>query len=344
MTEQTVTYNDEDMASVLRYSREKRVRIGFLLALLPMVTVALWIIGLRMPPASFNTVGAEVFILGCYVALFLALIFPQTLPELPGTFSRAYSLACLTGIVYLLRYCLQKQPPQTAEIYSLTEFPLPFGIMICCLLLWFIIVQYRQRLHRPLASETINLWAVLIVVLCLSFSIFYRVWAQAREKSTAITCLSNMKQLDLAVQMYSQDWDERLPQAAHWASPLSKYLSSTKIDPATYFVFHCPGADSPYSYASNRALSGISTNEIAAPADALYLFESDSVILNTTGGLTSLTLSNRHNSGLNFGFLDGHVKWMQRDNAAKLQWLPALLTRTHSASPSPNGYPDTRHH
>jgi hypothetical protein len=44
------------------------------------------------------------------------------------------------------------------------------------------------------------------------------VFAQAREKARQTQCLSNMRQMGLAVQMYLQDFDERFPLDSHTGS------------------------------------------------------------------------------------------------------------------------------
>src|SRR5688572_12037919 len=52
---------------------------------------------------------------------------------------------------------------------------------------------------------------VVIAIIAILAAILFPVFAQAREKARAISCLSNTKQLALAVQQYVQDYDEALP-------------------------------------------------------------------------------------------------------------------------------------
>jgi prepilin-type N-terminal cleavage/methylation domain-containing protein/prepilin-type processing-associated H-X9-DG protein len=49
---------------------------------------------------------------------------------------------------------------------------------------------------------------VVIAIIAILAAILFPVFAQAREKARAISCLSNTKELGLAVLMYSQDYDE----------------------------------------------------------------------------------------------------------------------------------------
>ncbi len=50
---------------------------------------------------------------------------------------------------------------------------------------------------------------VVIAIIAILAAILFPVFAQAREKARSASCLSNLKQLGLAVAMYVQDYDER---------------------------------------------------------------------------------------------------------------------------------------
>lgn len=52
---------------------------------------------------------------------------------------------------------------------------------------------------------------VVIAIIAILAAILFPVFAQAREKARAISCLSNVKQWALAGAMYIQDYDETLP-------------------------------------------------------------------------------------------------------------------------------------
>lgn len=49
---------------------------------------------------------------------------------------------------------------------------------------------------------------VIIAIIAILAAILFPVFAQAREKARAITCISNLKQASLAFAMYTQDYDE----------------------------------------------------------------------------------------------------------------------------------------
>ena len=62
-------------------------------------------------------------------------------------------------------------------------------------------------------SEAFTLIELLVVIAIIAIlaAILFPVFAQAREKARAASCLSNLKQIGLALMMYVQDYDELLP-------------------------------------------------------------------------------------------------------------------------------------
>jgi len=52
---------------------------------------------------------------------------------------------------------------------------------------------------------------VVIAIIAILAAILFPVFARAREKARMISCLSNMKQVGIALTMYTQDYDETLP-------------------------------------------------------------------------------------------------------------------------------------
>jgi prepilin-type N-terminal cleavage/methylation domain-containing protein/prepilin-type processing-associated H-X9-DG protein len=59
---------------------------------------------------------------------------------------------------------------------------------------------------------------VVIAIIAILAAILFPVFAKARAQARATSCLSNIKQLDLGMQMYAQDYDERFASWAWWAS------------------------------------------------------------------------------------------------------------------------------
>lgn len=91
------------------------------------------------------------------------------------------------------------------------------------------------RTSNPSGKRAFTLIELLVVIAIIAIlaAILFPVFAQAREKARAISCLSNLKQLGLANMMYAQDYDETFtcgwgdgPQAgsAIWRITLLPYI------------------------------------------------------------------------------------------------------------------------
>jgi prepilin-type N-terminal cleavage/methylation domain-containing protein/prepilin-type processing-associated H-X9-DG protein len=87
---------------------------------------------------------------------------------------------------------------------------------------------------------------VVIAIIAILASILFPVFAQARDKARQASCLSNMKQLGLAYNMYSQDYDGALMQTTsehpnlkiHWSYVAQPYVKNVGI-------FVCPSDPAP---------------------------------------------------------------------------------------------------
>lgn len=66
-------------------------------------------------------------------------------------------------------------------------------------------------MRRTRSGFTLIELLVVIAIIAILAAILFPVFAQAREKARATSCLSNAKQLGLSVLMYAQDYDETYP-------------------------------------------------------------------------------------------------------------------------------------
>src|SRR5215472_10879429 len=69
---------------------------------------------------------------------------------------------------------------------------------------------------------------VVIAIIAILAAILFPVFAQAREKARQTSCLSNEKQLALAIMMYVQDYDEHFP---IYEYPFLNALNDPPFDP-----------------------------------------------------------------------------------------------------------------
>jgi hypothetical protein len=186
---------------------------------------------------------------------------------------------------------------------------------------------------------------VVIAIIAILAAILFPVFAQAREKARAASCMSNMRQLGLGLQMYMQDYDEafvffghnvdlsrtspsfpllKLPENRWW----NQILPYTRNDKALLVCpsdgKHTPGLDGKQrSYVASRAAEGLSLAQIERPAEIIIVteksgqfddswFEAPKDFYPEDGETDPIVALTRHTGGMNSTFFDGHAKWMSR--------------------------------
>jgi prepilin-type N-terminal cleavage/methylation domain-containing protein len=112
---------------------------------------------------------------------------------------------------------------------------------------------------------------VVIAIIAILAAILFPVFARAREQARKTNCISNHKQLALAVLMYAQDYDETFPAmdmigsdgyfhtppqkidpSRDWSAVENKFVAGDLLDPyiKNDGLFHCPTRDQWLSRAS----------------------------------------------------------------------------------------------
>lgn len=143
---------------------------------------------------------------------------------------------------------------------------------------------------------------VVITIISILAAILFPVFAQAREKARATTCLSNTKQIGVALQLYVQDYDERIffrsstsstpyntralitvpasaSNAERWWNVLMPYLKSNQ-------VFTCPSDAAPTpskdvngnavinrSYIANAATENLTLAQVEYAAETIIIMD-----------------------------------------------------------------------
>jgi len=181
-------------------------------------------------------------------------------------------------------------------------------------------VRNVSEIRRKGGFTLIELLVVIAIIAILA-AILFPVFARAREKARQTSCLSNLKELALAQQMYAQDYDERMviyryPNPDFWPHKLQPYVKNTQI-------YNCPSrTESFYNYGMNYHHGcGWKLATFKYPAEHLLMCDNQNQLASCsaphgygatyTPGLNPLP----HNEGINVNFVDGHAKWMKPDGA-----------------------------
>jgi prepilin-type N-terminal cleavage/methylation domain-containing protein/prepilin-type processing-associated H-X9-DG protein len=83
---------------------------------------------------------------------------------------------------------------------------------------------------------------VVIAIIAILAAILFPVFAKAREKARQASCLSNQKQIGLAIMQYVQDYDETYPCTCIYAGGYVTFWNNFSLTPyvKSQQVFRCP--------------------------------------------------------------------------------------------------------
>ncbi len=188
--------------------------------------------------------------------------------------------------------------------------------------------------------------AIIAVLAALLFPVF----AKARGSAQTVTCISNIKQLLQASQMYCNDHDRRLVPARNWDNSygtlgvtwcllLQPYIKNKEI-------LTCPldstpqtarnSTDLSHSYGINYGLTYLtgygqqhlarSMSSLEDVSELIMFFDMKSEVGAMGSSYVSHRLSRvafRHNDKASFGFLDGHAKVLHANQVDDGKfWIP----------------------
>jgi prepilin-type N-terminal cleavage/methylation domain-containing protein/prepilin-type processing-associated H-X9-DG protein len=189
---------------------------------------------------------------------------------------------------------------------------------------------------------------VVIAIIAILAAILFPVFAQAREKARQATCLSNQKQLNTAMLMYAQDYDERYPNwrtlvpvtpqtpngKITWVENMQPYTKNKKIwvcpsdstpglsqtNPATQNSYWLNAYVFRWSGLNPAAPPSVTLAEIRYPATSIVFCDGPAndgqhvwpgPPTEWCGANVSWCVQSqeRHSGGINFSLADGHTKW-----------------------------------
>jgi len=166
-------------------------------------------------------------------------------------------------------------------------------------------------------------WQAVLVLagLAIIAVVFYPVSSGVPTDNARTNCQSNLKQIGLAIKQYNQDYNYKFPPVnlgkQGWADMLQPYLKNTQL-------FQCPKANSKHpdgkiDYFYNARVAGQAEEKFEYIANTIMtgdgIADAPSNANLTTFPAAWVTEEKspawRHLEGANYGFADGHVKWLK---------------------------------
>ncbi len=155
---------------------------------------------------------------------------------------------------------------------------------------------------------------VVIAIIAILAAMLLPALARAREQARRGVCISNLKQIGLAMHMYSQDNYDQFP--ADSATPTAK-ASLDKMCPryaSAYGIFVCPSATENVATASEFFLAGDHLSYSYCKRVLTEKTEVDSAI--TADQDPTDGSANHSDEGATFLFVDGHAEWLDVNDLA----------------------------
>ena len=149
---------------------------------------------------------------------------------------------------------------------------------------------------------------VVIAIIAILAAILFPVFAKAREKARQTKCISNQRQIALAVQMYAQENNEILPQS-------STFWSSIGVPTA---VFACPSKKTLQNgYVFPDVWGGKSLGEMPSAESCVIVADGEMKSSSLIAGaqqnvayIDQMDYDLRHDKNYIVGCADGHVQML----------------------------------
>jgi prepilin-type processing-associated H-X9-DG protein len=154
-------------------------------------------------------------------------------------------------------------------------------------------------------------WLVAALLLAIGVPLLAHALLAARERRRNITCYSNLKEIVLALMMYTDDYGGRFPPACDWPTACTGLVRGTQlVCPSDDRLEQSRSGKLVTSYAMNAAAGSLRQDSIYDPAEFIFLFDGDAVC----GGVGNVAF--RHSGFVNVAFADGHAMgqlpaWLQ---------------------------------
>jgi hypothetical protein len=192
------------------------------------------------------------------------------------------------------------------------------GLILGIVALCAISKRTDQLKGKPIAIAGIVVSVVSVVFFlftALLMAILMPALARARMHARTLVLQNQARQICLAMMMYCEENEGRLPPVNNWTAALAPYIGDKKI---LNFPF---AQNNGRAWAMNRHLDGRKLNDIRQPARTVLIFETR-IGSPPAGGRELLPHRPRGRRGYVVGFVDSHIESVPLEGLHDLIWIP----------------------
>lgn len=214
-------------------------------------------------------------------------------------------------------------------------------------------------MKRDKSGFTLIELLVVIAIIAILAAILFPVFASTKEKGRQTQCLNNLMQLGKGFQQYVDDWSRypggaplhENPRLGQWVVNASNEVSKNYVNVSAGGLFPyvrntkvyvCPSDKAEYrkingkmmhfgmSYSINWYFPRVRESAVRLPTKTVLLIDEGASSKMKDGKLVGICdgyfgpgvdrPGDAHVGGSNFGFPDGHAKWVQTKDLSKLNW------------------------
>ncbi len=215
-----------------------------------------------------------------------------------------------------------------------------------------------MQTRRKNAAFTLIELLVVIAIIAILAAILFPVFAQAREKARAITCISNLKQIGLGMMMYLQDYDEMYPMNQYyntvvtrwddqhgWEDMIAPYIKNGELSTngagkmvnfGQSGLWHCP--DFPDNQSGQYGINNDIASDGDCPWTTSWSVASDASI---TAPADAVVIAEKGHNDTTWGFLQFDAgEWAWTDYVSPVNGQPTHDGARYDLDPTgnnPNG-------
>lgn len=173
---------------------------------------------------------------------------------------------------------------------------------------------WREPATRRWAVGALGCGGLIVVVGWGAAALVAATLGPYRERVASRQCQSNLHAVSVAMLVYADDYESRLPPAQGWQGPIVAYVEPRRLECPS-----APGERRAVGYAMSPAAGGADPKRVEVPDRVPMLFDSATLAPGVAAGIETLPKPPRHLFGRGRGLAPGRGNWVAHvDGSARI--------------------------